>query len=130
MCKNKKSVTINKAPDILIDQPKINKDDLMKRKRIKLSLKDINHFKQIWNFFKGCLPQTSLGSFLNVLLYVYINNTYTWVRISKYIYITGLWKLQSGIRIEKLIIWVTSFEIKKILQVYRGLKIILSSPGL
>ena len=130
MCKNKKSVPINKAPDILIDQPKINKDDLMKRKRIKLSLKDINHFKEIWNFFKGCLPQTSLGSFLNVLLYVYINNTYTWVRISKYIYITGLWKLQSGIRIEKLIIWVTSFEIKKILQVYRGLKIILSSPGL
>lgn len=130
MCKNKKSVRINKAPDILIDQPKINKDDLMKRKRIKLSLKDINHFKHIWNFFKGCLPQTSLGSFLNVLLYVYINNTYTWVRISKYIYITGLWKLQSGIRIEKLIIWVTSFEIKKILQVYRGLKIILSSPGL
>ena len=47
MCKNKKSVTINKAPDILIDQPKINKDDLMKRKRIKLSLKDINHFKHI-----------------------------------------------------------------------------------
>ena len=41
-----KSVPINKALDVLIDQPNNYKDDLMKRKITKLCLKGINHFKQ------------------------------------------------------------------------------------